>query len=169
MRTHTESVWVDVGVPSKNVWGVPSLCPLPRFSPNFDGPISSSLDDPDCYSSSLPSSPVVVPRPTMHGLLLEDSVTNSQNKTELHRVLNCIQCSNDYGIYLSEDMRDPRRNYIDDYWREIADSALGIDDLHRLIGHSSSPLSDEARTRMHQLARLFERLSKRIDRVVLAS
>lgn len=166
MRTHTESVWVDVGIPSKNVWGVPSLCPLPRLSPNFDGPsINGDVDDP---SLSLPSSPVIVPRQTRN-VILTDSMTNSQNKTELHRVLNCIQCSNDFGIYLCEELRDPRRNYIDDYWRDIADRALGIDDLHRLIGPASNPLTDEARARMHQLARLLERLSKRIDRVVLAS
>lgn len=161
----TDTVWVDVGTPSKNVWGVPSLCPIPRFTPNLTGPSSNEGDD---AASSLPSSPVIVPRHARQ-VLLPDSATNSQNKTELHRVLNCIQCSNDFGIYVCEELRDPRRNYIDDYWKDIADRALGIDDLHRLLGPASSPLTDEARTRMHQLARLFERLSKRIDRVVLAS
>ena len=163
----TESVWVDVGTPSKNVWGVPSsLCPIPRFTPNVEGPDER---DPHDVSSSLPSSPVVVPRHARNLLLADLGFSNAQNKTELHRVLNCIQCSNDFGIYICEDLRDPRRQYIDDYWKDISDKALGIDDLHKLIGPASTPLSDEARSRMHQLARLFERLSKRIDRAVLAS
>lgn len=163
MRNHTESIWVDVGTPSKNVWGIPSLCPLPPLTPNLDGPFNGG-DATDHNASSLPSSPVIVPRES-RPILSADC--NARHKTELHRVLNCIQCSNDFGIYLCEELRDPRRNYIDDYWRDIADQALGVDDLHRLIGPSSTPLSDEARTRMHQLSRLFERLSKRIDRVVL--
>ena len=164
MRTHSESIWVDVGTPSKNVWGIPPLCPLPRFTPDVHGPYPHNEDDQcDLCVSSLPSSPVIVPRENRSLMQI-----NVEAKTELHRVLNCIQCSNDFGIYVCEELRDPRRNYIDDYWREIADQALGVDDLHRVVGPVSNPLTDEARTRMHQFSRLLERLSKRIDRVVKA-
>lgn len=157
IRSTTESVWVDVGVPSKNVWGVPSLCPLPRLSPDFEGPLAG--DD-----RSAPSSPVIVPRQSN-----APSPCIPGGKTELHRVLNAIQSSTDFGIYICEDLRDPRRAHIDDYWSEVADRALGLDELHRAVGPVATPLTDEARAQMHQLARLLERLSKRIDRVVLAS
>jgi hypothetical protein len=141
--------WIDVGTPSKNVWGV---CPLPLLSPDFDGPE--------------PTSPVVVQRVVSD--MFDTVPSNRATKAELHRVLNCIQSSTDYGIYLCEDLRDPRRHHIDDYWAEIAETAMGLDDLHKLVGSSSTPLSNEALSKMHQLARLLERLSKRIDRVVTA-
>ena len=142
-----DSRWIDVGTPSKNAWGV---CPLPLLSPDFDGPE--------------PSSPVVVQRVVSD--LFDALPSHRAIKTELHKVLNCIQNSADFGIYLCEDLRDPRRHHIDDYWTEIAGTAMGLDDLHKLIGSTSTPLSDEALARMHQLARLLERLSKRIDRAV---
>ena len=155
MRMRTDTVWVDVGTPSKNVWGIPDgACPLPLFAPNFQGPLQSP-----------PTSPVIVSRhdadPTLPAMDMNDQ------KTELHRILNCIQSSTDFGVYICEALRDPRRHYIDDYWAEISDQAFGLDDLHRSLGPASSPLTEEVRARFHRLARLLERLSKRIDRVVV--
>ena len=158
MRNTDTAAWVDVGSPSKNVWGVPDgACPLPLFSPNFQDPLGSNR------APSPPGSPVLVPR---HSSASESA---HEHKAELHKVLNCIQASADYGVYVCEDLRDPRRQYIDDYWAEIREQAFGLDDMHRLLGSSTSPLSEEARARFHRLARLFERLSKRLDRVVLAT
>jgi hypothetical protein len=158
MRNTDTAAWVDVGSPSKNVWGVPDgACPLPLFSPNFQDPLCSH------GPPSPPGSPVIVSR---HSSASESA---HEHKAELHKVLNCIQASADYGVYVCEDLRDPRRQYIDDYWAEIREQAFGLDDMHRLLGSSTSPLSEEARTRFHRLARLFERLSKRLDRVVLAT
>jgi hypothetical protein len=84
-------------------------------------------------------------------------------------VLQSVQCSNDFGVYFCESFRDPRRHYIDDYWAEVKEEALGIEELHRAVGRvDNTPLSEEARSRLHLLARLLDRLSRRIDRVVLA-
>jgi hypothetical protein len=152
MRMRTDTVWVDVGTPSKNVWGVPDgACPIPLFSPNFDGPVGSPA-----------SSPVLVPHPA-----LAPSMDLNEQRKELHKILNCIQSSTDFGIYICESLRDPRRHYIDDYWAEISDQAFGLDDLHRSLGTGTSPMPEEVRARFHRLARLFERLCKRIDRVVM--
>lgn len=121
----------------------PSFCALPPLVPDFDGP-------PKTVS-------------TMRACLRSD-----EDKAELHRVLQAVQCSAEFGIYFCENFRDPRKHYIDDYWDEVAHEAIGISDLHKLVGKRTEPLSDEARTRMHQFARLLERLARRIDRIVLA-
>lgn len=164
MRTD-QAAWVDVGTPSKNVWGVPDgACPLPLFSPDFDGPLRTQR----ASAPSPPGSPVIVPRHYSPSIISSAS-ESAVHKAELHKVLNCIQASADYGVYVCEDLRDPRRHYIDDYWNEIREQAIGIDDMHRLLGSSTSPLTEEARARFHRLARLLERLSKRLDRVVLAT
>ena len=43
-----------------------------------------------------------------------------QLKKELWRILNSIQDSHEYGIYLSDGaFKDPRRQSIDSYWNEI--------------------------------------------------
>ena len=154
MRMRSDTAWVDVGTPSKNVWGVPDgACPLPLFSPNMHGPHP-------CISSP-PSSPVIVQRPPS-----VPPMDLGEQKKELHRILHCIQSSTDFGVYICESLKDPRQNYIDDYWAEIADQAFGIDDLHRSVGSASSPLTEDVRARFHRLARLFEKLAGRIDRVV---
>jgi len=88
-------------------------------------------------------------------------------KGELHGVLNAFQNSRSFGVYVCEAFRDPRKAPIDAYWEEVAGEAYGIEDLHRLIGRRDHPLSDEARARMHQFARLLERLSRRVDRLVV--
>jgi hypothetical protein len=88
------------------------------------------------------------------------------SKTELHRVLNSFQNSQDFGMYVCEAFRDPRQHYIDDYWAEIESEAVGIHDLRKCIGKTTAPLEDDARRKLYQFSRLLERLSKRIDRVV---
>ena len=104
----------------------------------------------------------------MHDTAMQDkqeSVTAS--KLALHQVLNSIQSSRDYGIYLCESFQDPRTATIDDYWDDVAAEAISLDDLHRLIGPVRTPLSDGCRAEMNRLSRLLERLSKQIDRIVL--
>ena len=104
-----------------------------------------------------------------------DSVSGMQRalriteaKAELHRVLQAMQCSSEFGVYLCESFRDPRRHYIDDYWQDVCKEAIGVEEMHKLVGKvDDTPLPEEARVRFHQLARLLERLARRIDRVVL--
>lgn len=160
--------WIDVGPPLKSVWGVPDgCCPMPRFTPNTDGGGSewnweegdvvflSSHDEQQGLGPGIFQPPVEMAK-----------MENKEAKYELHKVLSSIQASEDLGVYLCESFRDPRREYMDDYLAEVMDEAVGIDDLHRLLGRAESALSDKARTRFNHLSRLLERLSKRIDRVL---
>ena len=99
---------------------------------------------------------------------VQHEVTSSAFKIELHSVLNAFQHSPAYGVHVCESFRDPRHHSMDDYWDEVSCEALSVHELHSLVGGAGKPLTDEARARLHQFSRLLERLSKRIDRVVLA-
>jgi hypothetical protein len=143
----SSSSWIDVDVPPavSNVMedSVP-CCPLPVFTPNFTPPAQTVQ-------------------------AMQVGLRHSEVKAELHRVLQSIQCSSDFGVYLCESFRDPRRHYIDDYWHEVAAEAYGIEELHRVVGKvDNTPLTDDARSRLHLFARLLDRLARRIDRMVLA-
>ena len=143
-------------------------CPLPIFTPNTHAPV--------------PSQPIMVARTVVEmrqGLQhreqprdlpeLHRSLRDSEIKTELHRILQSIQCSSDYGVYFCESFRDPRRHYIDDYWPEVSHEAFGVEELHHAVGKvNNTPLPEQARARLHEFARLLDRLARRIDRVVLA-
>lgn len=125
------------------------FCPIPRFTPDFAGP------------SRLQASTIA----DMH-----TGLRWTEGKAELHRVLQAVQHSVDYGVFVCEDFRDPRRFYVDDYWHEVKDDAFGIDELHRQVGRvDNSPLPDHVLARLHRFARLLERLARRIDRVVVQS
>ena len=165
--------WVDVGPPLKSVWGVPDgCCPIPRFTPNFVSQGSSDwnweegdvvllnnlLEDESRIGQEFQYTSQYQAQPA--------KMDSKDAKGELHKVLSSVQASEDLGVYLCENFRDPRREYMDDYLSEVLDQAVGIDDLHRLLGRAEAPLSDKARTRFNPLARLLERLSKRIDRVL---
>ena len=146
----SSSSWIDVDGPLVSINSMDSeepvqCCPMPIFTPNMHGPATTSVAS------------------------MQLALRNTEAKAELHRVLQAMQCSSDFGVYLCESFRDPRRHYIDDYWQEVCKEAVGIEEMHRLVGKvDNTPLTDEARARFHQLARLLERLSRRIDRVVLA-
>ena len=148
----SSSSWIDVDEPAKGLCDLPAnCCPLPLFGPNLAGPNSNAVE----HASTIVS--------------MQQGLQEAETKAELHRILQSIQCSNDFGVYFCESFRDPRRHYIDDYWPEVCHEALGVQELHRLVGKVSGvPLTDEARTRLHQFARLLDRLARRIDRVVLA-
>jgi hypothetical protein len=143
----SSSSWIDVeDAPSTGglLDPPPCLCPLPVFTPNMQGPPVHTVSS------------------------MQEGLQHGNGKAELHRVLQSIQCSHDFGIYLCESFRDPRRHYIDDYWTEVSGEAFGIEELHRVVGRvDTTPLSDQARSRLHQFARLLDRLARRIDRVVL--
>jgi hypothetical protein len=100
---------------------------------------------------------------------VRDEVVASAQKIELHSVLNAFQNSPAYGVHVCETFRDPRRFSMDDYWEDVQCEAVSIEELHKLVGGSQQQqgLTNEARARLHQFARLLERLSRRIDRVVL--
>jgi hypothetical protein len=102
---------------------------------------------------------------------VQAEISHQALKIELHSVLNAFQHSPAYGIHVCESFRDPRKHCMDDYWEEVQYEAISIADLHTLVGgcqREPRELSDEARARLHQFARLLERLSRRIDRVVLS-
>lgn len=129
-----------------------SFCALPPLAPNFDGPARS-------FTTTEPARTVST---------MQECLQNANGKFELHRVLQAVQASSEFGVYFCESFKDPRKHYIDDYWPEVQHEALGIQELHRLVGKvDNAPLSDEARAHMHQFARLLERLARRIDRIVL--
>jgi hypothetical protein len=96
-----------------------------------------------------------------------DECTSVVGKVELHRVLNCFQNSPDFGVHVCEAFRDPRKSGMDAYWDDVKHEAFSIDELHHIVGGVDSPFSLELCASMHRFARVLERLSKRIDRIVL--
>jgi hypothetical protein len=87
-------------------------------------------------------------------------------KRELHQILNAFQHSADWGIYVCESFKDPRRHYLDDYWGEVQEEAHGIHDMRTKLGKFSEPLDTNAVATFNHFARSLERLAKRIDRVL---
>ena len=146
----SSSSWINVEDNLNPLLGPACMCddcPLPPLAPTLVGP-------------------AVEPAETVSSMQL--GLEHANGKAELHRVLQSIQCSHDFGIYLCESFRDPRRHYIDDYWTEVSAEAFGIEELHRAVGRvDNTPLSDQSRARLHLFARLLDRLARRIDRVVL--
>lgn len=96
-------------------------------------------------------------------------MSDEAGKNELRCVLNAFQNSPAYGVHVCEAFRDPRHSCMDDYWEDVEFEAFCIDDMHRMLPSTPSLLTYDARARLHQFARVLERLSKRIDRVVLGS
>lgn len=104
--------------------------------------------------------------------LVQEEAVSSALKLELHSVLNAFQYSPTYGVHVCESFKDPRKHNMDDYWSEVECEAFSMADMHHQVGGSqrqasAAQLSDSARARLHQFARALERLSRRIDRVVL--
>ena len=103
--------------------------------------------------------------------MVQEEVASSAIKIELHSILNAFQHNPAYGVHVCESFRDPRKHSMDDYWDEVEFEAFSIHDLHRLVGgvqRQPAELSNEARAKLHQFSRVLHRLSKRIDRIVLA-
>lgn len=121
-------------------------------------------DKADCCSRSLAIFDAFRP-------LVQEEAVSSALKLELHSVLNAFQYSPTYGVHVCESFKDPRKHNMDDYWSEVECEAFSMADMHHQVGGSqrqaSAQLSDSARARLHQFARALERLSRRIDRVVL--
>jgi hypothetical protein len=140
-----DSSWIDVGLNN--------ICPLPSFSPDFHGLGREQRVETPMEIESVPT--------------MKLALKNEEIKIELHKVLNSIQQSSGYGIYVCESFKDPRHFQMDDYWTDVSEEAVGLQNLHRLVGTGPTPLTQDAYRRMHQFSRLLSRLSKRIDRVVL--
>lgn len=92
--------------------------------------------------------------------------TTPNPKRELHQILNSIQHSADWGIFVCEAFKDPRQYNLDDYWSEVVEEASGIQDLRAYLGKYSDPLDTDAISQFNHFARTLERLAKRIDRVL---
>ena len=87
-------------------------------------------------------------------------------KSELWSVLNSFQHSPNYGIYLCEHFRDPRRTQIDDYWNEVKEYAVGIHETGCCIGRLNTPVADSAKVQFRALEKLLRSLADRIDRAL---
>jgi len=83
-------------------------------------------------------------------------------KHELYRIVNAFQNSQDYGVYVCQKFRDPRRHYIDSYYGEVAHEAFGIVELGALIGKTSEPLSPEAKAEFSRFAGTLREIAERI-------
>jgi hypothetical protein len=93
---------------------------------------------------------------------------NSNNpKRELHQILNSIQHSADWGVFVCEEFKDPRQHNLDDYWSDVVEEASGIQDLRACLGKYSDPLDADAMSQFNHFARTLERFAKRIDRVLV--
>jgi hypothetical protein len=92
---------------------------------------------------------------------------NTQNpKRELHQILNSIQHSAEWGVFVCEEFKDPRQHNLDDYWSDVVEEASGIRDLRSCLGKFSDPLDTDTISQFNHFARTLERLAKRIDRVL---
>jgi hypothetical protein len=89
-------------------------------------------------------------------------------KMELHNVLNCFQVSDTvkHGIYVSEELRDPRYARLDSYYYEVQDSVVGLTELRRSLGPNSTPLSRESQKMFVKLQGLLGNLADRIGKVL---
>lgn len=87
-------------------------------------------------------------------------------KSELYRILNAFQNSHDYGVYVCQKFRDPRRHYIDSYYGEVADEAFGVVELSALIGKPGEPLTEQARHEFTRFASTLRELAERIEHIV---
>ena len=129
---------------------------------------SSGATSPSCCNASLAIFNALIPT-------VREEVVSSAVKIELHSVLNAFQCSPVYGVHVCESFKDPRKHCMDDYWDEVEFEAFSVNEMHTLVGgaqRKSPPgqeLSHEARAKLHQFSRVLQRLSKRIDRIVLGT
>lgn len=153
MDSPSELSWV-------HVLGFTDSCPIPPLTPDLTGPHGAGQ-----HGGFMMEVDHTIPT-SVPGMKL--ALQNAEAKQELHSVLNAIQSSQGYGIFVCESFKDPRRESIDDYWGEVQAEAVGLQYLHRLIGTGHTPLTDDARRRLHHFSRLLSRLSQRIDRVVLS-
>lgn len=96
-------------------------------------------------------------------------------KAELHSILNSIQPKSNNtktdnlsvnDIFISEHLKNPRHFKLHQYIHDIEGDVVSIRNCRRLLGDSSSPVSDECKHMFKTLACIFENLSKRISRVV---
>jgi hypothetical protein len=104
-------------------------------------------------------------------LILTDSSSehNAKLKRELWKIINSIQESNEYGIYVCESFRDPRRQCIDTYWSDVEQDAVGLHDVGGTIGRNVLPLTPRCKEMFSRLSHVLGNLSKRIDKVLEAS
>jgi len=87
-------------------------------------------------------------------------------KQQLYKILNAFQNSHDYGVYICQKFRDPRKYYIDSYYGEVADEAFGIVELAALVGKPGEPLTESARREFSRFADTLRELAHRIDLVL---
>jgi hypothetical protein len=83
-------------------------------------------------------------------------------KRELFRILNSFQASPTKGVFVSERLRDPRHDKLDDYVNEIRDHAHGISDLSIQLGCADTPLSGPDREAFARFAETLEQFARRI-------
>lgn len=83
-------------------------------------------------------------------------------KPELFRILNSFQASPTKGVFISDQLRDPRYDQLDTYLNEVREHAHGITDLSIQLGCADTPLSGQDREGFARLAETLEQLARRI-------
>ena len=101
---------------------------------------------------------------------------NKKNKKDLRDILYCFQYSQDYGLCIGENLRDPRNETIDDYWLDIGSESgtsdsIGLSGLFRKLEddpqNEDLPISESGVKQFNLLSCMLKRISKRIDRLLL--
>ena len=83
-------------------------------------------------------------------------------KKELWGVLNSFQYSPNFGVYICQKFKDPRRTQIDDYWNDVKSSAVGIHETGCCIGRINDPVSDQAKAQFRVLEKELRSIADRI-------
>jgi len=96
---------------------------------------------------------------------------NKQIKRELREILYYFQYSQDYGLCIGENLIDPRKENIDEYWLDTDYDSIGISELFKDLDddpkNECNPLHEQSLKRFNLLSCMLKRISKRIDRLLL--
>jgi len=96
---------------------------------------------------------------------------NKKIKRDLRDILYCFQYSRDYGVFIGENLRDPRKENLDEYWSDTECEALKLCDLLHDIdidpNNENQSLPESTMKKFNHLSGILKRISKRIDRILL--
>ena len=101
-----------------------------------------------------------------NGVSRHQKPNEEKRKNELWSIVNAFQHSPNFGVYVCESFRDPRRTQIDDYWHEVQKDAVGIHEVGSCIGRYKEPISDNAKKQFRRLEAVLRSLADRVDRAL---
>lgn len=82
-------------------------------------------------------------------------------KPELKRVLHSFQALTRRGVYISENLRNPLHDNLEDYLLNLPEPAHDISALLIQVGHCGDPLTDRDREAFAKFATTLESLARR--------